>query len=216
VEISSIEASLLEERSSRVLPGQYYGVETGKHYNYFRDYDPSLGGYIQSDPIGLEAGTNTYGYVDMNPLLYSDPTGELPLGVVDFSAGLGDALLLGFGKDLRDGLGLGDGGVDTCSIAYRSGGWTSFGFGGLRLAYAAAAKGISMAAASGAAASASRDLLKNVFRGGRGKDWRKPNLDGRSDSELRGSAGRTNPGVNAYGAGVAAAGGYAGSGCGCP
>jgi RHS repeat-associated protein len=34
------------------LPGQRYDAETALHYNYFRDYDPSLGSYKQSDPIG--------------------------------------------------------------------------------------------------------------------------------------------------------------------
>jgi uncharacterized protein RhaS with RHS repeats len=41
----------------------------------FRDYDPSTGRYIQSDPIGLAAGMNTYGYVRQNPLTYFDPYG---------------------------------------------------------------------------------------------------------------------------------------------
>jgi RHS repeat-associated protein len=57
------------------FPGQYYDVETGKHYNYYRDYDPSTGRYIQSDPLGLEAGLNTFSYVHSSPLSLSDPLG---------------------------------------------------------------------------------------------------------------------------------------------
>jgi RHS repeat-associated protein len=58
------------------FPGQYYDVETATHYNYFRDYEPQTGRYIESDPIGILGGLGTYAYVANNPLLYLDPTGE--------------------------------------------------------------------------------------------------------------------------------------------
>lgn len=45
------------------------------NYNYFRDYDPSTGRYVQSDPIGLRGGLNTFSYTGSNPVDTSDAGG---------------------------------------------------------------------------------------------------------------------------------------------
>ena len=69
------------------FPGQLYDRETNLHYNYFRDYDPQLGRYVESDPIGLAGGINSYGYVGANPIKYTDPKGLI--------AGVDDAVVIG-------------------------------------------------------------------------------------------------------------------------
>ena len=61
------------------FPGQYYDAETGLHQNYFRDYSPALGRYVQSDPIGVWGGLNIYGYANNSPMRFIDPDGLSPL-----------------------------------------------------------------------------------------------------------------------------------------
>jgi len=57
------------------FPGQRFDTATGLNYNYFRDYEPGSGRYVQSDPIGLYGGISTYAYVESNPLTYVDHLG---------------------------------------------------------------------------------------------------------------------------------------------
>jgi RHS repeat-associated protein len=61
------------------FPGQWFQLESGLAYNWHRHYDPTIGRYIQPDPLGYAGGRNLYAYARGNPLLYVDPDGRNPL-----------------------------------------------------------------------------------------------------------------------------------------
>ncbi|SQJ65981.1 RHS Repeat family protein [Escherichia coli] len=54
--------------------GQYLDRETGLHYNLHRYYDPDVGRFMVTDPIGLLGGLNLYQYAP-NPISWIDPLG---------------------------------------------------------------------------------------------------------------------------------------------
>ena len=56
------------------FPGHYDDPDLRLHYNRFRYFDPALGRYIQSDPMGIAGGLNLYAYCD-NPLVEVDVRG---------------------------------------------------------------------------------------------------------------------------------------------
>ncbi|MBB5874910.1 RHS repeat domain-containing protein [Xanthomonas sp. 3498] len=65
------------------FPGQRYDALSGLNQNYFRDYEPGTGRYVQSDLIGLSGGVSTYSYVFSMPLEMRDASGlvAVPLPV---------------------------------------------------------------------------------------------------------------------------------------
>ncbi len=149
------------------FPGQYYDRETGLHHNYFRDYDPTTGRYIQSDPIGLRASMNTYTYANANPLAYYDPYGlwtlgdPLPQGLVDFSGGFGDSLSCGVTAYVRNSLEIGS--VNKCNASYRAGEATDIVFEVGTLGLSAGLKALAANASRKAVRDTARPFL-NAFR----------------------------------------------------
>ena len=68
--------SLASVRSRRGTAHRQRRRASGRRdYNYFRDYEPGTGRYVESDPIGLFGGLATYGYALSNPMQVSDPMG---------------------------------------------------------------------------------------------------------------------------------------------
>ncbi len=87
-------------------------------YNYFRTYDPSTGRYLESDPIGLNGGLNTYWYANQNPLYYYDPDGRLALPII--TAIIGSAAG-GLGSIISQGLQNGFGCINWKNVAVATG-----------------------------------------------------------------------------------------------
>ncbi len=58
--------------------GYYVHAPSGLNLTTFRAYSPTLGRWINRDPIGEKGGVNLYRYVANNPSGYADPRGLLP------------------------------------------------------------------------------------------------------------------------------------------
>jgi RHS repeat-associated protein len=88
------------------FPGQYFLIEAGLHYNWHRHYDPTLGRYVQPDPMGFVDGPNRYGYARLSPLQYVDPDGRFifhGFGTGAAIGGFGPVTSVGIGYDTLSG-----------------------------------------------------------------------------------------------------------------
>ncbi|WP_418120625.1 RHS repeat-associated core domain-containing protein [Variovorax sp. 350MFTsu5.1] len=173
-------------------PGQYADEESGLFYNYFRSYDARTGRYSQPDPIGLDGGWNRFGYVDANPLSFSDPLGLWEVSI-EFYRGLGGGI--SFGRDpntgqgflsCKWGVGLG-GGVAYDPLAGRPGGTKAApGPGGATLGISATAGGT--LGIAGAGISGQADGSRG-YDFGRGSQYNDPSLKGNIGYEPGGRTG---------------------------
>ncbi len=75
------------------FPGQYFDTETGLHYNYFRDYHPGIGRYVEPDLLALNDEDNLYAYARNNSINWIDPTGGVAIAPAAII--VGGALLIG-------------------------------------------------------------------------------------------------------------------------
>ncbi|TAM32067.1 MAG: hypothetical protein EPN68_02965 [Rhodanobacter sp.] len=85
------------------FPGQYFDAESGLNYNLHRTYDPSVGRYVEADPMGWAAGSNLYAYVGNNPLMYTDPYGLAWQGSIGFGVS-GAFIFFGGGGSINLGI----------------------------------------------------------------------------------------------------------------
>ncbi len=116
-------------------PGQYFDGESGLSNNTNRDYETTTGRYIQSDPLGLSGGLNTYTYGGNSPLTVVDPLGLYCLqewqirGIAAAAAGAGGGAFYGraaggygalggalVGAMLNGGAGVADGLTNTTQL----------------------------------------------------------------------------------------------------
>jgi len=64
-----------------LFTGRRFDRETGLYYYRARYYNPYIGRFLQTDPVGYSAGINLYSYCGNNPLGRVDPLGLTSISV---------------------------------------------------------------------------------------------------------------------------------------
>lgn len=68
--------------NSLMFAGKRYDQVANLYYSRARDYEPSLGRFMQADPAGFVDGPNLYTYGRNNPVANSDPYGLMTIGYI--------------------------------------------------------------------------------------------------------------------------------------
>jgi RHS repeat-associated protein len=90
-----------------LFTGRQYDPETGLYYYRARYYKPSIGRFLQTDPVGYSAGINWYAYCGNNPIILIDSYGLCAQGSgfwggVAWTSGQGAQLIANTFQGLQD------------------------------------------------------------------------------------------------------------------
>jgi len=78
-----------------MFTGRRFDIETGLYYYHARYYNPHIGRFMQTDPVGYGAGMNLYAYCGNGPLNFVDPSGlysvkvKIPLQTIWHGSSMG-------------------------------------------------------------------------------------------------------------------------------
>jgi RHS repeat-associated protein len=101
--------------------GYYFHAPSGLNLTLTRAYSPTLGRWINRDPIGEDGGTNLYAYVDNEPIQATDPYGlQAVQGAIIGGAIIGGAAIIASTQ-------VGKGSNGTCCMSGGSSGGSSGG-----------------------------------------------------------------------------------------